>query len=255
MQLLQLCGLNPVNRDISHSLNNRFNTIENTMQLQTLLLSSPTRIDVGAFYLDKHSPKSRQALAREFFVDVDFSHFCEQCDKAKKLICKTCWNRFMVPMIVFLQDLFVRELRTEPNDIHFFFSGGKGFHCWIFRGLLLFFTSRQRSLLANTINRKLEKFMEEKHLLSLFTTSSSSSSMTNDELSDRHQQTDVLDTDVTSSITHTIRMPFSVHDRTGLLCAPLDLTNLNFENCVFEVNSVDSATMQMLVERLDHLFL
>ena len=213
------------------------------MNLQMLLCSSAPRLDVGAFYSDINIATKRRLLGNELLLDVDFTKFCNQCDHVKKIICEMCWNSVMPDTILFLFSFLTKQFRIKSKDIQFFFSGGKGFHCWIFDLRFLHMTNKDRTDISREIDKGLHIFLIKKGLWKCF----------NDNL-EAFNDMDVLDMNVTTNASHLIRLPFTVHNRTSMICAPLDLSNLTYKNCSYPMEKMTKEKMDMLVGRTDHLF-
>lgn len=95
------------------------------------LIKLPSAIHIGPIYhQQKDSNGNRTVKSRELIFDIDLNDYGElrACCKSEKRACKKCWKyaQFSIRIL----DRFLRGYGF--NKIFFFYSGMKGFHCWVF---------------------------------------------------------------------------------------------------------------------------
>lgn len=254
---LNSTGLDITKRDVSYSLYNRFISLEKATDLRLMLLDTPTRLDIGGFYLYNNSMQKRTGFAKELIFDVDYCNFCNSCDKEKKIICSSCWDRFFPSTMSALSDILVNILKIKQNRIIFFFSGGKGFHCWVLDDRFFFISAQERRAILHVVQDLLLKKLIELRIIHFFFPSFSYSlpdevdspknSRSTEDASYKRLQ--LFDEAVTCEVVHTIRMPFSVHDRSGLVCVPINLSMSKFDDIC--VHPDDDRKLAQCVELFD----
>lgn len=101
-----------------------------------LAMSQPvkTRIDIGGihkFALDHTCMRDNPVIQKELIFDLDLSDYnnLRTCGCVESnACCKLCWPIAACAMN-FMMHIFKNDFAFE--DVHFFFSGRRGFHCWV----------------------------------------------------------------------------------------------------------------------------
>lgn len=100
----------------------------------------PLVVHVGGFYgdiLNRNSTKEKRLKGKNIFFDIDL----DKCDSDNmrdecgcsglKTCCEECWKFGQIGQRIMLY-LLNHYLGIEEDNIFSFFSGGKGFHMWVF---------------------------------------------------------------------------------------------------------------------------
>jgi DNA primase catalytic subunit len=167
------------------------------------------RLDVGPVYEvyagDKHMACNQKELVIlyspwRFDCDLDtLDPLDRPCCGTQKQCCATCWKDKAIPLIIECNRL---SQRFYGCDAEIFFSGSKGFHAWIPLDLMASITDQE------TRRQQLEQYHKE--------------------LCARLDYNSVLDKNCTITPNHLIRMPWSIHMKTGSRVTKLDLSNLDY---------------------------
>ncbi len=104
---------------------------------QDILQMKPTSIHIGATYRSIIPPLIADGVKlRELVFDVDMDDYklvidrtkCECKSSESKSVCKVCWIVMKAGMRV-LYNILNKDFGF--NHIYFFYSGRRGFHCWV----------------------------------------------------------------------------------------------------------------------------
>jgi len=170
---------------------------------------NPMKIDLGPSY-NIRPTKSNGALpvTRELVFDIDLTDYPRECCQEKK-VCKICYEKIKAAV-----KILDYSLRYEFGfrNYGFVFSGRRGVHCWVLEmkdmtqrvrnDIFKFFQTvidKNRTVLE--YNRILQEFGEVDLVTNFFPR---------------------IDKQVTVSMNHLIKMPFSVHPETLNISVPLD---------------------------------
>lgn len=189
-----------------------------------VLTNVPSLIHIGPVYDSMSEDKT--ILFRELTFDIDLNSYTNErgsslrlcCGKEKKC-CPKCWKIALVAKIV-MQEAFSKYYAL--NDIKFFFSGGKGLHCFIMDYQAKVLTSKKRSeilkwfdAVKNYPNLSQFKYIKNKVPSSLLSEISTEQNISQTKKTERLRLFwPRFDTMVTTSLTHLIKSPFSIHSET-----------------------------------------
>ncbi|ELA40909.1 uncharacterized protein VICG_02049 [Vittaforma corneae ATCC 50505] len=176
---------------------------------EKLELVNPRKIDLGPVYDIKPS-KSNGAVpvAREIVFDIDLTDYPRECCKDKK-ICNLCYEKIKCAI-----NILDYSLRTEFGftSYGFVFSGRRGVHCWVL----------EMKELPTHVRNDIFKFFQNVVDKNLFV-------QEYNNIMGRYGDADLvknffprIDKQVTVSMNHLIKMPFSVHPDTFNISVPLD---------------------------------
>lgn len=206
------------NREISFSTADgkymRYLTFENCDVFKEKIgMINPRKLDVGPFYDIKPS-KGNGAIpiARELVFDIDLTDYPRQCCVEKK-ICAICYEKIKCA-IKLLDYVLSKELGFRRYG--FVFSGRRGLHCWVFEMREL--PGNVRNDIFKYFNTIIEKNLYVKEY---------------DDIMKQFGDYDLIqnffiriDKQVTTSMNHLIKMPFSVHPDSLNISVPLDPLNI-----------------------------
>lgn len=220
-------------REFSFTLANevyiRYITVNTAEEiLSKLIAETPNKIDIGGVYV--HRPASvtvdNQCLIKELVFDIDLTDYTRECCSDKNM-CNTC-----LPLIKCAVEVLDTVLRDAFGFRHilFVFSGGRGVHCWVSDATAMTLTRRDRSNIADyfsTFSKRSDEKVEailRKYQKEMGLDENTSLSVLYERLFPK------LDVNVTKQIKHLLKSPFCVHPRTGRVCVPLDLAELDVLN-------------------------
>jgi len=213
--------------------NKTFKTVQDFKNY--VLNTVPLLIHIGPVY---DSLPNKTVKYRELVFDIDLNDYTNDkgislrscCGKEKKC-CYKCWKIALVAKIV-IQEAFHKYYSFD--DIKFFFSGGKGLHCFIMDQQAKTLTSKKRTEILqwfettrNLTNLPIFKYIKSKVPLSLL------SEIAKEQNINQIKKTELLkifwpkfDTMVTTSLTHLLKSPFCIHSQTQNIA--IEITNAEF---------------------------
>lgn len=174
---------------------------------------TPRKIDIGPTY-DIGPTKMNGAIpvSREIVFDIDLTDYPRDCCQEKK-VCKICYEKIKCAV-----EILNYSLKNEFGfkNYGFVFSGRRGVHCIVFdlkevstfvrNDIYKFFQNVvDKNLYVKEYNNILEKYGEVNLIKDFFPR---------------------IDKQVTVSMNHLIKMPFSVHPDTLNVSVPLDPNNI-----------------------------
>lgn len=206
------------NREVSFFTPNgaymRFLTFDNVESFkEKLLIVNPKKLDLGAIY-DIRPSKSNGAIpvARELVFDIDLTDYPRDCCQEKK-ICSICYNK--IKCAVKLLD-YILEEELGFKNYGFVFSGRRGVHCWVLEMKDL------GGHVRNDIYKYLQMVIDKNLYIEPY-----------DRIMSEFGDSDLvknfflrIDKQVTVTMNHLIKMPFSVHPDTLNISVPLDPKNI-----------------------------
>lgn len=173
----------------------------------------PRKIDVGPYY-DIVPAKNNGATpqARELVFDIDLTDYPRDCCEGKT-VCPKCYQKIKCAVKI-LDYALKNEFGFKKYG--FVFSGRRGVHCWVLE---------MKSLdchVRNDIFKYFQNVVEKNIYVKEY-----------DEIMREFGETDLIqkffpriDKQVTVSMNHLIKMPFSVHPETFSISVPLDPNNI-----------------------------
>ncbi len=187
-------------------------------------LKNPNSIHIG--------PK--ELVKRELIFDIDLTDFRHEgvnirlCCEGNSKICKNCW-----PLLILTYEILKITL-TEIfgfENIKFYFSGGKGIHCWVFDTSVLNLSEIDRNevilFLRKDVVSKKQYFFEYiknneqvRKLVSLLDNSGSFRKY--EDIDPLLYYWPRLDEGVTRQVNHLIKCPLSLHPGTLKLCEEIN---------------------------------
>lgn len=205
-------------REISFTLLNstyvRYNTFPGYGALaQRVEKLCPLRFDIGAVYHDPPTKGSvNKPLMKELVFDVDLTDYTRGCCSTNT-VCDTCFVIIKAAMGVL--DF---SLRTEFGfeNVNFFFSGGRGLHCWVGDREAMLLGDGERRAVGNYFATVLSRQVypgEYREILRAYS---------DEEGPALFEKFFVrLDSSVTSDTKHLLKAPFCIHPRTEKVCVAL----------------------------------
>ncbi|KAI5149534.1 DNA primase small subunit [Enteropsectra breve] len=175
----------------------------------------PTKIDIGAIH-DKIPMKlnGAKAVAKELVFDIDLTDYPRTCCEGKK-ICTECYEK--IKCAVKILDYSLRN-EFGFRNIGFVFSGRRGVHCWVLDYKNMDATVRTEIFkFYQYIVDKSYSVDQYNEIMQSFAGSAK------DMIKDWFIR---IDKQVTTSLNHLIKAPFSVHPETGNIAIPLDPENI-----------------------------
>lgn len=222
-------------REISFALANsayiRYNTFADHTELVLRVEKlCPLRIDIGAVYRDPPTKGgANRPLMKELVFDVDLTDYKRECCSAKT-VCNRCF--VIAKAAVRTLDFVLRE-ELGFSDVHFFFSGGRGVHCWV--------CDREAQLLGDC---------ERRAVSSHFSTVLARQLCPSEYRSILRRYSDEdggalfealfvrLDASVTSDTKHLLKAPFCIHPATGKVCVALGVDAVD-SMCVEDIPTLE----------------
>jgi DNA primase small subunit len=174
-------------------------------------------------------PDSKIVAKRELIFDIDLNDYNDEngnpirrcCGKEKKC-CEKCW-RFIIFAKNIMKELFGNYLKL--SNIMFFFSGGKGMHCWIMDNRVSTITENERKQIISwldpsKINMNLPHYQKiyTKHCLPIYKII-----FEEQNIKEEDYPTDIskmkflwprFDKEVTYQLNRAIKSPFALHSVT-----------------------------------------
>ena len=133
-------------------------------------------IHIGAIYSNRKDNEDwfNFPTEKELIFDIDLKDlkdahdksfsFRYGCCKSEKTCCLKCWE-YAKKMIVILYKILCEIFLFK--DIKFFYSGSKGFHCWVFDKKIRKWNDAKRNSILNYLNSDHGKIIDQN--ISLFT--------------------------------------------------------------------------------------
>ncbi|KAM0679622.1 primase [Glugoides intestinalis] len=170
---------------------------------------NPWKLDLGPYY-DIRPSKCNGAtpIARELVFDIDLTDYPRECCQEKK-VCVKCYEK--IKCAVKILD-YALKYEFGFNNYGFVFSGRRGVHCWVLEkkelpahvrnDIFKYFQSIiEKNIYVKAYDRIMQEFGEGELIKNFFPR---------------------IDKQVTVSMTHLIKMPFSIHPETMRLSVPLN---------------------------------
>lgn len=186
---------------------------------------NPIKIDLGPVY-DIPPAKSNGAVPvlRELVFDIDLTDYPRDCCK-EKTVCKKCYEKIKCAVKI-LDYILKNEFGFKKYG--FAFSGRRGVHCWVLemKDMPKNIRNDIYKYFAIVIDKHLSNEQYDKILFDFDTVNPI------DNFFPR------IDKQVTVSMNHLIKVPFSVHPETMNISVPLDpqnITELDDIPTLFEV--------------------
>ena len=180
----------------------RFHSLESLGNLPCFIkdLGNLEKLDVGGRSSAGGSVIPERVLLREcedaahsrpFICDYDVDRKLRPCPCSdEKKVCEYCYERCLLPPARKVREVLEGTYSlVNEKDFFFWFSGGRGWHLWIMDRFVRLFGAGMRG-----------------HLLSVIS---------------RDSGVTFSDVDPTIQMNHLIRMPFSLHDVSGIPVLPL----------------------------------
>lgn len=184
------------------------------------------------------SLSSNPAINKQFVVDFDATDYRELrtkcgCGFGKEDKTKMCAKCSKVIGVAASVTVDILEKAYNFKRVHCFFSGGRGIHVRVLDGRASCLDDAARTSIAETILRAPSLGNDISRLCQPFIDLCKAEGICSDSI--------LIDRGVSTAITKLTRGPFSVHDKTGYLCAPL--TNpLTFDIPAVGIHLVDLMT-------------
>ncbi len=224
-------------------------------------------IHIGAIYNNRRYNENwrKYPTAKELIFDIDLNNLNDNhdkevsfrygCCKSEKTCCLKCWG-YAKKMIVILYKILSEIFLLE--DIKFFYSGSKGFHCWVFdKKIRKWNDAKRNSILkyiysdhGKIIDQNVSLFMDlyKKLILSNCNKILFEDNKLNDHFLMKLKQENwtiekvlfyyfwpKLDVDVTKITIHLMKCPFTLHATTRNFVEELTIEN-NFTPSIFFQN-------------------
>lgn len=162
----------------------------------------------------------------EVVLDVDLSDYNRKgvCMCAPSTCCERCWEVFIEPARAIIHYWLITVF--EFAGVVDVFSGGRGFHTWIFDPRLYMWTKDQRATFVQCLDKPLlweehTTHIYTKILLPAFERTSEFAGQPTDRESVMERLYLKLDKEVTRNAHHLRKMPLLIHHKTGNVCVPL----------------------------------
>jgi DNA primase small subunit len=214
----------------------RYQSFENVAAWRAATITHvPVRIEFGPAF-DKCKPAvGAPVLGRELVFDLDapdWADMREECCKANKTVCEKCW-----PLVRDAGIALDRILRQDFgwSQVHWFFSGRKGLHCWVLDYEAFLLTEHQRDMLVQ--------------YACTVPTEKSPASFSKP----RKECTPRVDKRVTGHITHLLKSPFCIHEATRFISLPIpDLSKFSLSKSPVKIGTPEAlATLKKMAEELN----
>lgn len=192
----------------------RFLTFDNVESFKEKLISlNPKKLDIGPIYDIKPAKLNGAVpIARELVFDIDLTDYPRTCCQEKK-VCSICYEK--IKCAIKLLDYILKHELGFVN-YGFVFSGRRGLHCWVLE------MKEMGSHVRNDIFKYFKVVIDKNlyvepydRIMSQF----GDSNLINDFFIR-------IDKQVTVTMNHLIKMPFSVHPDTLNISVPLDPNNI-----------------------------
>lgn len=199
------------------------------------------KIDIGAVYdVKPEKNKIKKAVEKELVFDVDLTDYNRTCCIDKN-ICERCISLIKVS-VELLEYILKEELGFKK--LCFVFSGRRGVHCWVTDSYASKFSEEIRGHIVSYIEKVCASCMySDKYTEILMRYIPylidqgfvEKSNLTSQKFVKDKKFLQILydkmflkiDSEVTKSLIHLIKMPFCIHPASQMLSLPIDPGNLN----------------------------
>ena len=200
-----------------------------------VLTMVPSVIHIGPIY-SSSSNENAVVEKRELVFDIDLNEYVDEmglplrkcCGKEKKC-CALCWPLALVAKIIISETM---RRFTGFSNMRFFFSGGRGIHCWVMDEIAKTMTSEDRSnILKRFAATKTLKMSPEMYAAQKKFKKEELEQICDDlglDKSKYPKKSDMLklfwprfDTAVTTGMTHPIKSPFCIHSVTHKIASEI----------------------------------
>ena len=211
-------------REISFTLANstyvRYNSFPSYKDLALRMEKlCPIRFDIGAVYQEPPTKGStNKPLMKELVFDVDLTDYERKCCSSKT-VCNSCFVIIKAGM-----KILDFSLRTEFGfeKVNFFFSGGRGLHCWVGDREALVLDDYKRRSICSYFSTVLKKQMYPREYREIL------KEYSNEEGKALFESLFVrLDSNVTSETKHLLKAPFCIHPKTEKVCVALSVESID----------------------------
>jgi len=230
---------------ISTERNEFFNRnlyFSNVQKFKNFILSSK---NISSIHIGPISPMDKEAhkripLVKEFILDIDITDYTDNklgnlkncC--GKDTVCEKCW--IIMKLSILIIDLIYSKI-LGIKEYSFFFSGRRGFHCWIFEKK---YRQVGKDIMQNIIKLlSLENFQKTSPVYTLLMKNPEIIKTLNemkkcDFLIDTDSLSDLellniyrprIDTKPLFELNHLIKSPFTLHSKTKKMCVELNREN------------------------------
>ena len=216
----------------------RYVFFDNCFEFETYVKKNlPIGIHIGA--ICETNSKS-DAKMKELVFDIDLDEYVDSkqnslrgcCGKEKKC-CDVCWQLALIAKVI-LEEVLKKFMGFKK--VKFFFSGGRGMHCWVLDPEIMNFSRESREAILKRFDsiKKVPKSLEMKSIIQKFTKEyllgvmkslgcgRGSGSGSGDEIQGHPQyqysKSDLIllfwpkfDLGPTTQLSHVIKSPFSLH--------------------------------------------
>jgi DNA primase catalytic subunit len=205
-------------------------------------------------YFSNSNLREAVPVKRNLVFDIDLKDYSRPCSCDLKQVCDICW-KFAEVAIEIISFVFHNFLGLKDEEVVFFFSGRKGFHCWVLNEDYFYDILPQRFKRAQTQNQgdTLPEGGITENILQLFDPKKSPHEIadamadicrfTYDELKEDDKWIELFsncvnkvtlkedlfklflpkfDSNVTTGHNHLIKGPMVIHPGTGSVCCVID---------------------------------
>ncbi|EIJ88582.1 DNA primase small subunit [Nematocida parisii] len=217
-------------REFSFTLMNeiyiRYITVNTAEELGIRLVTdTPQKLDIGGVYVHKPAAvtSDNACMIKELVFDIDLTDYSRKCCTDKDM-CELCF-----PLIKCAVEVLENILKNVFGFKHilFVFSGGRGVHCWVSDAVALTLSDKDRVNVTeyiNSIQKRAHPGIEE--ILKKYRDIMSMDKDTS--ITDLYSELfPKLDVNVTKQTKHLLKSPFCIHPRSGRVCIPIDITEID----------------------------
>lgn len=180
---------------------------------EKIIQVNPRKIDVGPIY-DIRPAKMNGAnpIAKELVFDIDLTDYPRRCCQGK-CVCEKCYEKIKCA-IRLLNYILKNEFGFK--NYGFAFSGRRGMHCWVF----------DYKEMSNSVRNDIFKYFQCVVDKNLYVREYNEIMEEFDGGNLIEEYFVRIDKQVTVTMNHLIKMPFSVHPETMNISIPLDPENI-----------------------------
>lgn len=188
----------------------RYLTFDSVKRFREKIMQvNPKKIDVGPIYdIRPEKMNGANPIAKELVFDIDLTDYPRKCCQGK-CMCERCYER--IKCAIKLLDYILKN-EFGFRNYGFVFSGRRGMHCWVLdykdmpnstrNDIFKYFQSVvDKNLYVKEYNEIMKECNGDNMIEEYFVR---------------------IDKQVTVTINHLIKMPFSVHPETMNISVPLD---------------------------------
>jgi hypothetical protein len=175
----------------------RYNTFEKL--LWTIKTSSIIRLDVAGVlkartllngrHFDKSIKPEEYNTAHTAVFDIDEYDTPRKCCGEEKRACLKCFQTHLIPTMLKMKEILKLHLPSGMKCV-FFYTGGRGLHCWVLQSFFLGRLGSKEAFFSNLFEAFKEAGIK-------------------------------IDSEVSTKINHPLRLPFSLHNETGMAVLPI----------------------------------